>query len=119
MRSLNVGLSGYPNFNMRRTLVSISGGVFIPLLLFAFTMMMVERLDKWGLGWLANVLMFSIVGPMAIWERVFPRLPSCPSCAPTDPAIVATIFTVFLFYFVLTYLIQLLIERRRGRAVRL
>ncbi len=105
---------------MRRLLISITGGIFIPLFLFAFTMMAVESLEHdWGLGWLANLLMFSFVGPMVIWERVFPHLPSCPSCGPTDKAIVATIVTVFLFYSVSTYLIQVLIKRLRRREVRL
>ena len=104
------------NFNMRRLLISVSGGVFIPLLLFAFAMMMVERIERnWGMGWLANLLMFSIVGPMAIWERVFPHLPACLSCGPTDTAIMATIVTVFLFYSVLTFSIQLVIERLRRK----
>jgi hypothetical protein len=103
---------------MKRLLISISGGAFIPLLLFAFTMMMVERLEhSWGMAWLANLLMFSFVGPMVIWERVFPHQAPCPSCGPTDTAIAATIVTVFLFYFVLTYLIQVVIGRlRRGEA---
>ena len=104
---------------MRRLFIPISGGVFIPLLLFAFTMMVGESLEHdWGLGWLANILMFSLVGPMVIWERVFPPPPSCPSCGPTDTAIVATIVTVFLFYFLLTYLIQMAIERLRRKGVR-
>ena len=103
----------------RVLLISFSGGVLIPLLLFAAAMMLGESLEhRWGLGWLANLLMFSIVGPMVIWERVFPHSPSCPSCGPTDTAIVATIVTVFLFYSISTYLIQVLIERLRRSAVR-
>jgi len=105
---------------MRGLLISITGGIFIPLLLFATTMMLGESLEHdWGLGWLANLLMFSLVGPMAIWERVFPHSPSCPSCGPTDKAIVATIVTVFLFYSVSTYLIKVAIERLRRRDARL
>jgi len=103
-------------FYMRGLLISITGGVFIPLLLFAFTMMLGESLEHdWGLEWLANILIFSFVGPMAIWERVFPQLSSCPSCGPTDTAIVATIMTVFLFYSISTYLIQMVIKRLRRR----
>jgi hypothetical protein len=103
---------------MRRLLISVTGGIFIPLLLFAFTMMMVERIEqKWGMGWLANALMFSVVGPMAIWERVFPPPPSCLSCGPTETAIFATIVTVFLFYAVLTYLIQVALNFRSGRQI--
>ena len=61
---------------MRRFLIAITGGILIPLFLFGFTMMTAESLEHgWGLGWLANLLMFSFVGPMVIWERVFP---SCP-----------------------------------------
>ena len=97
---------------MRRLLISIGGGIFIPLLLFAFTMMVGESLEyDLGMGWLANLLMFSFVGPMVIWERVFPAPPSCPSCGPTDAAIIGTIVTVFMFYFLLTYLIQMAMER--------
>jgi hypothetical protein len=101
---------------LRALLISFSGGVLIPLLLFATAMMLGESLEhRWGHGWLANLLMFSVVGPMVIWERVFPHSPSCPSCGPTDTAMVATIVTVFLFYSISTYLIQVLIGRfRRG-----
>ena len=101
---------------MRRLLISISGGVFIPLVLFAFTMMAGESLEHdRGMGWLANALMFSFVGPMALWERVFPHSPSCPSCGPTDSAIVTTIVTDFLFYSVSVYLIQVIAGRLRRR----
>jgi hypothetical protein len=101
---------------MRRLFISISGGLLIPLLLFAFTMMMAERLERdWGLGWLANLVAFLCVGPMAIWERVFPHSPSCPSCGPTDTAIAASIVTVFLFYAGLTYLIQVVVEKLRSK----
>jgi len=104
---------------MRRLFISITGGIFIPLVLFGFAMMLVEPLEhKWGLGWMANLLMFSFVGPVAIWERVFPHLTPCPSCGPTDRAIVATIITVFLFYAVLTYLIQVVAKRLRRTEVR-
>ncbi len=100
---------------MRRFLIAITGGILIPLFLFGFTMMTAESLEhQWGLEWLANLLMFSFVGPMVIWERVFP---SCPSCGPADTAIVATIVTVFLFYSLMTYLIQMAIGRIRRRDV--
>src|SRR5687767_12144512 len=93
-------------------LVSVTGGVLIPLFLFAFTMMSADTLEhKLGLGWLVNILMLSFLAPMAIWEWVFPRLPPCPSCGPTDTAIVATIATVFVFYAVATYLILMVISR--------
>ena len=104
---------------LQALLISFSGGVLIPLLLFVAAMMLGESLEhRWGQGWLANLLMFSVVGPMVIWERVFPHSPACPSCGPTDTAIVATIATVFLFYFILTYLIQVLIGRFRPRDLR-
>jgi hypothetical protein len=98
---------------MRRLLIAITGGILIPLFLFGFTMMIAESLEhRWGLGWLANLLMFLIVGPMAIWERVFP---SCPSCGLADTAIVATIVTVFLFYSITAYLVHMVIGKLRRR----
>ena len=101
---------------MRGLLISISGGIVIPLLLFGFTMMAGESLEHdWGLGWLANLLMFSVVWPMTIWERLFPTSPSCPSCGPTDTAIMATIVTAVLFYSMLTYLLRVLFVRFRRR----
>lgn len=106
------------NFYMRGFLISIAGGIFIPLFLFAFALMAGESLEHWGLGWLANLLMFAIVGPMAIWERVFPHALACPSCGPTDTAIVATLVTVFLFYSISTYIITVVIQRLRHRDVR-
>src|SRR6266550_4953236 len=100
----------------RALLISFSGGVLIPLLLFVAAMMLAESLEhRWGLGWLANILMFSVVGPMVIWERIFPHSPACPSCGPTDTPMVATIATVLLFYSISTFLIQVLIGRLRRR----
>lgn len=111
--------SRYRRFSVRGLLISVTGGIFIPLLLFAIAMMLGESLEHdRGLGWLVNLLMFSLVGPMVIWERVFPHSPPCPSCGPTDTAIVATILTVFLFYSILTYLIKVVIHRLRRRDVR-
>jgi len=101
---------------MRGLLISISGGIFIPLFLFAFTMMAGESLENdLGLGWVGNLLMFSFLGPAILWERVFPPPPSCPSCWTTDAAIVATIITDFLVYSILTYLVRKVVERLRYR----
>ena len=104
---------------MRALLISFSGGVLVPSLLFAAAMILGESLEhRFGLGWLANLLMFSVLGAMVIWERVFPHSPACPSCGPTDTAVVATIATVFLFYSISTYFIQVLIGQLRRRDLR-
>jgi hypothetical protein len=90
--------------------VPIAGGVCIPLLLFTLAMLIGDKLEyRWGMPWLANALRFSVVAPMALWERVFPPLPTGPS----DKAIVATIVTVFLLYALATYVVQTAAGRLR------
>jgi hypothetical protein len=98
---------------VRRLLISVGGGISIPILLLAFTSLVGEELDRRGMEWAVNLLFFSFMGPLKIWERVFPP-PPCDSCGPTTAALVATIVTVFVIYASFTYLVRLLIERSRS-----
>jgi hypothetical protein len=96
---------------MKGLWVPVMGGVGIPLVLFTLAMMIGDALEhRWGMPWLANALRFSVVAPMALWERVFPPL----TTGPSDKAIVATIVTVFLFYAFATYLVQMAVGRGRA-----
>ncbi len=104
---------------MRRLLIAFSGGIFIPHLLFAFTGLVGEFLEyEMGMEWAVHLLLYFFVGPLKIWDRVFPPPPSCPSCGPTTAALIATVITVFIFYALLTYLIQIMIEKLHHRKVR-
>ena len=104
---------------MRRLLISICGGIFIPLSLFAFTATVGETLEyDMEMEWAVNLLLYSFAGPLKIWDRTFPPPPSCPSCGPTTAALLATVITVFIFYSLLTYVVQVMIERLRRREVR-
>lgn len=96
---------------MRTLWVPIAGGICIPLFLFALVSFAGDAMEhRWGMPWLANALRLAVVGPMAMWEKVFPPLPT----GPTDKAIAATIVTVFLLYALLTYVIQMGVARLRA-----
>jgi hypothetical protein len=101
---------------MRRLLISFSGGILIPLILFAFTALVGEFLEyemKWE--WAANLLMYSFAGPLKLWDRVFPPPSTCPSCGPTNAALIATVITVFIFYASLTHVVQIMIEKFQNK----
>ena len=100
---------------MKRLLISIGGGLLIPILLFALLPLVGPLLQMAGAEWALNLLMHSFLGPLKIWMPIFPN--SCPSCGPTDEAIIATIITDFLFYSLLTHLVQMIIARARSRGV--
>ena len=95
---------------VRRLLISASGGISIPIFLFALTSLVGEELDRRGMEWAVDLLTFWFRGPLKIWERVFPP-PPCDSCGPTAAALTATIVTVFVIFASLTYLIRVMIER--------
>ncbi|HKB66847.1 MAG TPA: hypothetical protein VKC61_13405 [Pyrinomonadaceae bacterium] len=102
---------------MRRLLISGAGGISIPILLLAFTSLVGEELERRGMERTIDLLFFSFMGPLRIWERVFPP-PPCESCGPTPAALVATILTVFVIYASLTYVVTVIIERSRIRNAR-
>jgi hypothetical protein len=105
------------SLQVRRILISVAGGIFIPILLLAFTSLVGGELDRRGMEWAVDLLFFSFMGPLKIWERVFPP-PPCDSCGPTTAALIATIVTVFVIYASLTYLVGVIIERSRSRNAR-
>jgi hypothetical protein len=105
------------SLQMRRLLISVGGGISIPILLLAFASLVGEELDRRGMEWAVDLLFFSFMGPLKIWERVFPP-PPCESCGPTTAALIATIVTVFVIYASLTYLVRVIIERSRSRNAR-
>ena len=96
---------------MRRVLISLSGGIFFPLVLLGFTSFIGEKLDRRGMEWVVDILFSSFTVPLKIWERAFPAPVACPSCGPTAAALIATIVTVFIAYSLLTYLIQVIVVR--------
>ena len=78
---------------LKRLLVSLCGGLLIPVFLFA-------------------TFPYSVTWPLFFWESVFPS--GCESCGPSVGAIAASIATDFIFYSSLTHLIQLILRRPRG-----
>ena len=99
---------------MKRLFLAFLGGTFIPISLFLITAIVGKFLeDKMGMEWAVNLLIYSFMGPLKIWIRVFPQPASCVSCGPTRSAVSATLITIFLFYFLLSYLIQMVIGRFR------
>jgi hypothetical protein len=96
---------------IERLFLSLVGGILIPFVLMLSTSLVGESFDELGKEWVVDGLMYSFVGPLKIWARVFPPPPSCSSCGPTNAAIIATIVTDFLFYSLLTDLLQIMIEK--------
>jgi hypothetical protein len=105
------------SLQVRRLLISVGGGISVPILLLAFTSLVGEELDRRGMEWAVDLLFFSLMGPLKIWKRVFPP-PPCESCGPTTAALIATIVTVFVIYASLTYVVRVIIERSRSRNAR-
>jgi len=102
---------------MRRLLISFAGGITIPIVLLALTSLVGEQLEQRGMEWPVDLLFLSFMGPLRIWERVFPP-PPCDSCGPTTAALAATILSDFVIYASLTYVVRLIIERPRIRNAR-
>jgi hypothetical protein len=105
---------------MERLFLAFLGGTFIPISLFLITAIVGEFLElRMGMEWAVNLLVYSFMGPLKIWTRVFPPPTSCGSCGPTKAAVGATVVTIFLFYSILTYLIQMVIARFRRNQIAL
>ncbi len=101
---------------MKRLLISIGGGLLIPVLLLAFAALVWELLEMVGMRWAVELLFYTFLWPLKIWTTVFPH--SFSSCGPTEEAIIATIITDFLFYSSLTHLVQMIIARIRRKVIR-
>ncbi len=97
---------------MKRFLLSLCGGLLIPISLFIVFLLSAALFEMTRMDWVVKIAFYSIAWPPDVWEPIFPN--SCESCGPTDEAIAATIATDFIFYSLVTYLIQLLIGRLRG-----
>jgi len=97
---------------LRRIIISFTGGILLPLGLFWLLALITEYLHdgdvNYGLGKFLFVLIF---WPQYLWERIFPRVPPCSSCGPSDAALFATAITIFLFWFAVTYAVQLFVGR--------
>jgi hypothetical protein len=101
---------------LRRIFVSCAGGILLPLGLFwllGFVMMYLYNRDPNHR--LVKFLFVLIFWPQYVWEPIFPRVPSCSSCGPSDAALFATAVTIFLFWFGLTYIAQIFLERRYSK----
>ena len=100
---------------MKRLLISICGGLSIPLVLFVAAATLLPLLQQLDMEWAARFLFDTFMWPLRIWAPIFPN--PCESCGPSDAAIIATIITDFLLYSSLTHLIQVIIARARRRGV--
>lgn len=89
---------------MERLLISLCGGVVLPLFLLALNF---PATVIFGPG-PHSLLLYSIGWPYFIWDPVFPPQP-CNSCINLK-AIIASVITDFVAYSLLTYLMQRPIE---------
>jgi hypothetical protein len=96
---------------VRRVLISFAGGFLLPVGLFWSLAFITSLSGSITIGWPVRLVFYFIFWPQYIWERVFPRVQPCSSCGPSDAALIATGITIFVFWFGVTYLLQLLIER--------
>jgi hypothetical protein len=96
-------------WTMRRLLISIAGGLILPLGFYTLIESVGGYLEfEMNMESTARVLAYAFLWPLLLWSWVFPPPPSCPSCGPTDAALVAAVITYFIFYSALTYLVQFL-----------
>jgi len=102
---------------IQRTLISSIGGILIPLALFALIDPLAGYLYPFEIEWPTEFLVILLAWPLFIWHRVFPPPPTCPSCG-TNTALAASVITIFIFWFVITYLSQILIGRLWAKRAR-
>ena len=104
---------------IRRITVSFAGGILLPLGLFSLDAYVTVCLLSRNLNNPFGKLLFVVVfWPQYIWERIFPRVPPCSSCGPSDAALFGTVITIFLFWFAITYVLQMFLERRWAKRTR-
>jgi hypothetical protein len=104
---------------LRRITVSFAGGILLPLGLFWLLAFVTEYLHDGNVNYrLGKFLFVLIFWPQYIWEPIFPRVPPCSSCGPSDAALFGTAITIFLFWFAITYVLQIVLERRRSKRAR-
>ena len=94
---------------MRRLLISIAGGIVIPLLLLLFFIVGASLIGMTELDWMLKPLFNLIWWPFAVWEPFFPS--ACGSCGPSIEAVAVNIATQFVVYTLLTYIASAVARR--------
>ena len=99
---------------MRRLVLSIAGGIVLPVflyLLYVLVGLAYLGLQLPWLEWLVVTLFYLVFWPLIIWDNIFPA-------PPTAPALIATAITVFVFWSLLTYLLQHLVAKLSSHRAR-
>ena len=90
---------------MKRLLISICGGLLLPLFLLVLLFPVGVIFGQTAMFLFAETVFW----PFSIWLPVFPP-PKCVSCNTSLEAIIASVITDFVAYALLTYLLQRPIE---------
>lgn len=98
---------------MKRILISVLGGVMIPLSLTGSAILIVEILGIHWLEPLARLLLMAVAWPLKIFSRVFPQATGVILEGPSSSALVATIIVDFLVYSLVSYSILVLLEKKQ------
>jgi hypothetical protein len=98
---------------VRRLLISLAGGLLIPVVLFWLLNYVLIVLFESGHERSGHTVGFAFLWPLFLADRIFPQPPSCSSCGPTDASLVTAIIVYFVFYSALTYIIQIMISKLR------
>jgi len=98
-----------------RLLLSLAGGLILPLVLLWLLSAVAERLLDAGYERAVFSGAIAFFWPLQLAIRIFPPPPHCPSCGPTDAALITAIIIYFVFYAAVTYIIQILAARLWNR----
>ena len=98
-----------------RLLISLAGGLILPLVLLWLLSAVAEKLLDAGYERAVFSGAIAFFWPLQVAIRIFPPLPHCQSCGPTDAALITAIIIYFVFYAVVTYIIQILVARLWNR----
>jgi hypothetical protein len=89
---------------VKRPLISIVGGILIPLVFGLSSLFMMDVIyEQWGItwfDWLAQILLYLVAWPMALIGLL---LPSSDSADPNAPLIRRTLYLTALLCTVMTY----------------
>jgi len=99
---------------MRRMLISVAGGLGLPIAFYNIADSLGAYLYRLQMKTTAKAVVYAFGWPLILWDWVFGRRADCSSCV-NPYAMVAAVVTYFVFFALLTYLAQVVIEKLWAR----
>ncbi len=100
---------------IKRLLLSIAGGIAVPLLLVVIAMIIHMIFPQQReMAWLGAIYFWVAGWPLKIFNVIFPSSPNCPDCGPVGVAVMATMICDVIIYSSLIY-IALWWRSKRGQ----